>query len=149
MDPKTLSEEFVQNMLCVFPYWNSNLVRPFRETLNREMSLETYYCLEMVRRYDSVTMTELAGYLRVPKQQATKLVDKLAECHFVDRMPDEHDRRLIRILLTEKAKAYLDEYYKKNTDFIERLERRLTADQLTELNYAVSVLQKLLPLLEQ
>lgn len=148
MRPDKLSEQFVQNMLCVFPYWNSRLLRPFRDTLNREMSLETYYCLETVRRYDSVTMTELAGYLKVPKQQVTKLVDKLMECQFVERFSDQKDRRLIRIRLSRRAEKYLDEYYMKNKDFIRSLESRLTEEELSELNQAVGVLLKILPRLE-
>ena len=40
------SERFVQNLLLVMPDWHSKLVKPFRDTLDNEMSLETYYCLE-------------------------------------------------------------------------------------------------------
>ncbi len=43
------------------------------------MSLETYYCLETVKMRGTATMTELARQLKVPKQQATKLVDRLSE----------------------------------------------------------------------
>ena len=36
------SERFVQNLLLVMPDWHSKLVKPFRDTLDNEMSLETY-----------------------------------------------------------------------------------------------------------
>lgn len=147
MKPERLSEEFVQNMLYVLPYWNSRLVRPFKETLNKEMSLETYYCLETVRRCGSVTMTELAGYLKIPKQQVTKLVDKLINCQFVERFFDPGDRRLIRIRLSKRAEDYLDQYYMKNKEFIQGLETTLTETQLQELNQAVRTLLRILPLL--
>lgn len=49
MKPKKITEELVRNLLRVFPAWNSKLVRPFKESLHKEMSLETYYCLETVR----------------------------------------------------------------------------------------------------
>lgn len=147
MKPERLSEEFVQNMLYVLPYWNSRLVRPFKETLNKEMSLETYYCLETVRRCGSVTMTELAGYLKIPKQQVTKLVDKLINCQFVERFFDPGDRRLIRIRLSKSAEDYLEQYYMKNKEFIQGLETTLTETQLQELNQAVRTLLRILPLL--
>ena len=44
-----ISEKFVQNLLIAMPVWHSKLVRPFKDTLNGEMSLETYYCLETVK----------------------------------------------------------------------------------------------------
>ncbi len=95
------------------PGWHLKLVRPFKDTLNREMSLETYYCLETVKRCDAITMTNLARELKVPKQQVTKLIDKLSEYQFVERVSNERDRRSVRIELTPKASAYLDEYYLK------------------------------------
>lgn len=76
------AEMFVYKLLQVMPDWHSRLVRPFKEKLNGEMSLETYYCLQTLRMRGLATMTELAHELKVPKQQVTKLVDKLCECEF-------------------------------------------------------------------
>ena len=64
MKKEKYSEQFVKNLLLVMPDWHSKLVRPFKETLHREMSLETYYCLETVRKCETVTMTELAQQLQ-------------------------------------------------------------------------------------
>ena len=50
MKTEKISEQFVQNLLLVMPDWHSKLIKPFKDTLNREMSLETYYCLETVKR---------------------------------------------------------------------------------------------------
>lgn len=145
MKTKKLSEELVRSLLRVFPAWNSKLVRPFRESLNKEMSLETYYCLETVRKYESTTMTELAQQLKVPKQQVTKLIDKLCEHQFVERVHDEKDRRSVRICLTPQAVEYLDEYYLKNTGFIQKLEEKLSEEELQRLNEAMKVLEEILP----
>ena len=35
------TEALIQNLLQVFPAWNAKLVRPFKESLHKEMSLET------------------------------------------------------------------------------------------------------------
>lgn len=142
------SAQFVQNLLVVLPSWNARLVRPFRETLNKEMSLETYYCLETIKLHDSVTMTELAQYLQVPKQQVTKLVDKLSQYQFIERIYDERDRRRIRIRLTNTAVSYIDEYYMKNTKFIENMEEKLTNEELEQLNCAMTSLMEILPKLK-
>ena len=145
MKPKKISEEFVQNLLYVLPNWHSKLVRPFKESLNKEMSLETYYCLETLKVCGTVTMSELSSQLKVPKQQVTKLVDKLSVYAFVERISNKDDRRSIRIQLTPKAIQYLDEYYLKNTAFIQSMEEQLTDDELRRLNDAVKTLGMILP----
>ena len=142
------SEMFVQNLLLVMPDWHSKLVKPFRDTLDNEMSLETYYCLETLRKSETVTMTELAQQLKVPKQQATKLVDKLYQYGFIERQYHENDRRMIWLRLTQKAVDYLDEYYLKNKDFLRSLEEKLSQEELRRLNEAVEILGEILPRLE-
>ena len=139
-----VSEEFVQNLLLVMPNWHSKLVKPFKDTLNREMSLETYYCLETVKQCG----TRIARELKVPKQQVTKLIDKLSEYEFVERVSNEKDRRTVWIQLTPKASAYLDEYYLKNKVFIQMLEEQLTEEELRQLNRAAKTLSEILPKLK-
>lgn len=148
METGKSSEKFIKNLLLVMPDWNSKLVRPFKDQLNGEMSLETYYCLETLKLRGMVTMTELGQQLRVPKQQVTKLIDNLSKYEFVERIHDESDRRMIWISLTPKAVAYLDEYYLKNTAFLHSLEEKLTETELVRLNAAVETLGEILPKLK-
>ena len=139
------SERFVQNLLLVMPDWHSKLVKPFRDTLDNEMSLETYYCLETLRACGTATMSELAHQMKVPKQQMTKLVDRLSQRRFVERVQGTDDRRVTWIRLTPGAVSDLDEYYLKNTAFIQMLEEKLTQDELERLNDAVEALEEILP----
>ena len=139
------AEMFVYKLLQVMPDWHSRLVRPFKEMLNGEMSLETYYCLQTLRMRGLATMTELAHELKVPKQQVTKLLDKLCECEFVERVQHAEDRRSVCIRLTPKAVTYLDSYYTKNRAFIESLEEQLTEEDIMRLNQAVGILSDILP----
>ena len=57
MESEKTSEKFVQNLLLVMPNWHAKLVRPFKDTLNKEMSLETYYCLETLKLCGCGTMS--------------------------------------------------------------------------------------------
>lgn len=145
MKTDKISEEFVRNLIFVFPDWHANLVRPFKEMLNREMSLETYYCLQTLKVRETATMTELAQQLKVPKQQVTKLVDRLYEHGFVERTCREEDRRVIAIRLTPAAIAYMEEYPLRNREFIRSLEEKLTEAELEELNHAAEILRRILP----
>lgn len=109
------------------------------------MSLETYYCLETLRACGTATMSELAHQMKVPKQQMTRLVDRLSQSRFVERVQGTDDRRVTWIRLTPGAVSYLDEYYLKNTAFIQMLEEKLTQDELQRLNDAVEALEEILP----
>lgn len=145
MESEKTSEKFVRNLLLVMPDWHAKLVRPFKDSLNKEMSLETYYCLETLKVCGSVTMTELARRLKIPKQQATKLIDKLSGHQFIERIYKEDDRRAVWIKLTPTAIAYLDGYYLKNSAFLSMLEEQLTEEELKRLNRAVADLGEILP----
>ena len=145
MKTEKISERFVKSLLLVMPSWHSRLVRPFKESLNREMTLETYYCLETLRACKMMTMTELARQLKIPKQQVTKLIDKLSEHNYIERIHSTEDRRSVWIHLTPDAIEYLDNYYKKNQTFIRSLEEQLTSEELQRLNEAVEVLAEILP----
>ena len=145
METGKASEKFIRNLLKVLPVWHSKLVRPLKDGLNREMSLETYYCLETLKMCGPITMTEMAGQLKVPKQQVTKLVDKLSSHQFVERVFRDEDRRAIWIELTPKAMDYLDGYYQKNVTFIRALEEQLTPEELQRLDQAVRTIGEILP----
>lgn len=95
-----------------------------------------------------MTMTELAQRLKVPKQQVTKLVNKLSEHRFVERVLQPEDRRAIWIRITPQASDYLEEYYRKNTAFLQSLEERCTEEELQRLNQAVETLGEILPKLK-
>ena len=75
----------------------------------------------------------------------TKLVDRLSQSRFVERVQGKDDRRVTWIRLTPQAVSYLDEYYLKNTAFIQMLEEKLTRDELQRLNDAVEALEEILP----
>ena len=60
-------------------------------------------------------------------------------------MQGKDDRRVTWIRLTPGAVSYLDEYYLKNTAFIQMLEEKLTQDELERLNDAVEALEEILP----
>lgn len=148
MKSARISEIFVQNLLLVMPSWHSKLVRPFKDSLHGEMSLETYYCLETLRAYGSMTLTELSQKLKVPKQQVTKLVSNLSEHQFIERNASDEDRRMVYLRLTPQAVNYLDQYYLKSSAFLKSLEEQLEEEEIRELNHAVGVLGKILPKLK-
>ena len=148
MKTEKISEQFVQNLLLVMPNWHAKLIKPFKDTLNREMSLETYYCLQVLLRKGPMTMTELTRHLNVSKQQATKLIEILCSHDFVRRLPTEHDRRCIVIEVTERAKDYMINTIYKDTSFADKLKQELGSDDMERLEQAVLTLSDVLSRLD-
>lgn len=142
------SNQFIENLLAVLPYWHYKVERPFKQEHKENMSLETYYCLDMLRKEGPMTMGELAGRLRFPKQQATRMIDSLCENDFIRRIHKEEDRRTIEVEITERAVTYIEQGFYKQYGFIERMKRQLTPEEFTELENAIASLLKILPELD-
>ena len=62
------------------------------------------------------TMGELSSGLSVPLSTATRIVDWLVDKHYVQRLPDPDDRRVVRIALTgfgEELHQAMDGYIRR------------------------------------
>jgi len=63
--------------------------------------------LVVVRKHGPIAMSAIAQALSYSKQNLTKIVDQLVEEGYVERLPDPADRRVLRVSLTEKGKAFM------------------------------------------
>lgn len=104
-----------QMLLAVLPQWHYRIAKPFKQLLEEGVSLEMYYCIQTLRwGGGTMTMSELAQWVQMPKQQMTKMVNRLVEHRFVERVFDPADRRIIKIRVTDQALAYIDHFLKEN-----------------------------------
>lgn len=116
-------------LLATMPQWHFWFARPFKRLLDEGISLEMYYCLQILKQSpDTVTMSELSALARIPKQQTTKLVDRLIEHNFAKRVSDPNDRRLIRLKITDEALAYIDRFLDKDAAYFKDFFDALTKD---------------------
>lgn len=102
----------IQEMLLeLLPQWNYKIAKPFKQLQDEGVSLEMYYCIKTLQWGGGMmTMSELGRYTKMPKQQMTKMVNRLVEQAFVERVYDSTDRRIIKIRLTDTAQNYLDHF---------------------------------------
>lgn len=98
-------------LLALLPQWNYEIAKPFKQLQDEGVSLEMYYCIKTLQWGGGImTMSELGGYTKMQKQQMTKMVNRLVEQEFVERIYDPSDRRIIKIKLTSTAQNYLDHF---------------------------------------
>lgn len=131
MSEKTEVQEFQEILLSVLPQWNYRIAKPFKQILNEGVSLEMYYCLQTLRWLGGMaTMSELGQWMKMPKQQTTKMVNRMVEHNFVERLNDPSDRRIINVRITGVATDYINYFLRENAKcFSDLLEQMDSGDQ--------------------
>ena len=103
-------EEIQQLLLELMPPWHYWMVKPFKKLLGEDdVSMGMYYTLKLLRWYDCpVIMGELAKTAQCSKQQMSKMLGKLIESGFVERVEEPNDRRVVRLQVTKKGADYIE-----------------------------------------
>ena len=112
------TREMQELLLAIMPQWHCYIAKPFKRLLDEGVSPEMYTCIRIVQESGgNITMSELARWMHMPKQQMTKLVDRLIDRQFVERVSDPDDRRIIRLRLTDRAQDYIDHFLEQETAY--------------------------------
>lgn len=120
-------------LLDLLPAWNYKIAKPFKKLQDSGVSLEMYYCLKTLQwGGGEMIMSEIARLTKTPKQQMTKLVNKLVEQKFVERVYDPNDRRIIRIRLTETAQDYIDHFLEHDAECFQPLFDKMDEDTMSD-----------------
>ena len=81
-----------RELFLTVPLLHDRLIKPFEGLLRQGFSPMQFYTLVLLRRKTSMAMTELAANFHIPKQQMTRIVNRLAELELVQRTGDPGDR---------------------------------------------------------
>lgn len=139
------TESIQESLLAVLPFWNYRIAKPFKQLLDDGVSMEMYYCLQAIRSFDeTMTMSELGQRIHMSKQQMTKIVNRLVEHDFVNRVYDPQNRRVIKVQITEKALAYIQHFSNKNTECFQQLLQNMNEKDLTDFKQAIDTLTRIL-----
>ena len=133
----TKTQELLLNLM---PMWNYQIAKPFKQLLDEGVSLEMYYCIQMLRwQGGAMTMSQLARQTKMPKQQMTKLVNRLVEQRLVSRTDDLLDRRVINIQLTKEGLEYRDHFLENEGSFSRFLDK-LDEEQKEKFRKALEIM---------
>ncbi|WP_147198651.1 MarR family winged helix-turn-helix transcriptional regulator [Pantoea sp. CCBC3-3-1] len=102
--------------------------------VNRQLSLEGitlehWRAMKVIADQDGVTMRELSDELMQNFPTLTKIIDKMVLEALVYRRPDEHDRRKVRLYISDKGKAVLDQQNSRVNDHQDKLEDAYGTDE--------------------
>ncbi|MEI8093641.1 MAG: MarR family transcriptional regulator [Spirochaetales bacterium] len=90
------------------------------------------------------TMTELSKLQAIAKPNLTVLVDKLESLGLVNRQNDPADRRVVRLQLTTKGEAQLEEYRGAVRQVARRGLQAYSAQEIVDLHTALASLRLLM-----
>jgi DNA-binding MarR family transcriptional regulator len=102
--------------------------------------------LLLLYRKKTVNMTEIAEYINAPLNTATGVVARLEKKLMVERLRDSEDRRIVNILLTEKAEAFIYEEKKLMEYYFTEVYQALTDEERTA---TISIVNKVISVLKQ
>lgn len=71
------------------------------------MPLTQYHILDMLSEHPNMRMGEISQLMAISRPNLTPLIDKLVNMHYVDRVADNHDRRVTYINITSEGQKAL------------------------------------------
>jgi DNA-binding MarR family transcriptional regulator len=105
-------EKIADNLLLFFPMFRRRLMKGGHQHISGRTSSQEYPVLGMLTHHDALTMSGIQERMCMSKSNTTSLVDKLIESGRVERLFDPDDRRVIKIAITAKGRAFMQDHKK-------------------------------------
>jgi len=106
---KDALESISEDLFYVFRFFHRKLLRTDGGIDSRGISFPHFAILRVLDESGLLPVSEIGRRLLIPKPQMTHLVDKLIRLDLVERLPDNRDRRIINIALTDEGRTALEE----------------------------------------
>lgn len=145
MDHSDMIKKLVDDFR-IMPLFMKKFVRipPSHSFANHSISHSQMEIMFLLYDEGKFTMSNLSKALLISKPNVTPMVDKLINNQFVERLPDEKDRRIIHISLTQKGRNFLDEERSIVEKSIEKKLESLSTEQLEILFHIFENVKKIL-----
>lgn len=139
-------DKVAEDFLHLMGYMRTHYLRPAEQITRLRFSPGHFHALAHILRRGSFSMSELAAEMMISKQQLTPIVDRLVEAGVVVRQPDENDRRLVRIEVTEQGRSVYREIGIRIKD---NFKERLSAIPERQLNELEQLLPRIMEILNE
>lgn len=97
------------------------------------LSMTEVHILEAIEKSESNMMSHVAKRLMVTQGTLTVSASKLVKKGYVERVKDEKDKRIVRLVLTEKAGHVLELHNRFHENMIDKLLNELEVDKEPQL----------------
>ena len=86
------------------------------------------------------TMGELSAELGIPLSSATRIMDGLVNGNFIERIPDESDRRVVRVQMTTNGREIYQAAMEFNKQRVIHMLSKFTPEEQTQLLHLMNKL---------
>lgn len=125
----------------------TKFARQSNQRINLEkISKQQFLLLKLLYRYERTTVSELASKLGLSNSATTIALNRLVKMDFIIRERDEHDRRVVWIMLSDEAKPYIENVLKRRDQWFEKMLSNLSSD---EINTLMSTIYKMTSTFEE
>jgi len=131
-----LIDEMFEDTILYVKLFNRELLH-----LSEKKFMKTFFWLLLIDQYDNLSMSALAKTLNISKTQITPRIDQLVNDGLLERVPDENDRRVLRITLTAEGKDLLKNSNITVKDAMNQLLNPLSHDELEELGRSIEIIK--------
>jgi DNA-binding MarR family transcriptional regulator len=101
-------------------------------------------CLFVLSHAENCTMRDLSQHLGVRPSTTCELIDGLVRAGMVQREPDPHDRRAVRLKLAPKGRRLKDKHRAKRRDHMRSVVANLSDEQRRAMLGALETLSQVL-----
>jgi len=119
---------------------NRRLNAMIRELMPDDLTVDQFSTLRYLRSREKSTSSELADIFCVGKSSITAIITRLFDKNLIQRFPDEKDRRVIYLALTEEGNQVCDLMEEKIQVLLAKYINRFEEQ---EANYFIETFEKL------
>jgi DNA-binding MarR family transcriptional regulator len=100
--------------------------------------LQFHILEELFQSEEGISITQLSQKISISKQQLTPLITKLAEKNFVLKEQNCHDKRAVKLFITESGREKVKERWAEFQHVFSNRIGLLNEEELDDLNYSIN-----------
>lgn len=143
IDPAMI-DAVAQNMFHVMPLIKKRLLHMDMVQKEHGTPLSHVQVLAMLQDAGTMSVSEISRRLGIAKPNITPLVDRLIESHYVDRIRDAQDRRVVNIVILDEGREKLKCIHETVSNQVRSWAEALTAPEFRSLAESLGSLRHIL-----
>jgi DNA-binding MarR family transcriptional regulator len=137
-------DKMVDNLYLFFPLFRKKLFKHKKRPNQGKMPHSYYHVLKILDKHGNLPMSKIGRNVHISKSNMTSLIDKLVENGLAERLPDQNDRRVINISITDKGKDVLKDWRKQSNNEIKKSLSVLSEEDLEKFYVSVENIKDIL-----
>jgi len=97
------------------------------------VTLSQCHTIDVLAKRGSLAMNELSRQMGLKKSTMTRIVNKMVQRGWIERVRDERDSRLVNIRLTRKGRGMAEKLDLSSREYIQRVLRHVPLEKMAQV----------------